>query len=285
MEGRVSLRWFCQGAGTFLIPFAVDLVKPTESKINNLYSEYKLMGILLYVAVNYVLIFVTLKRYASQIAVRACMLGVVFGLGLTLGIQPTSWRIFGWYWSLLSFFHFSEYFSTSIYNLESLTLESFLLSQSVAYYLAAMASCSEFIIEIYFFPGLKNYWYISYFGLLLSIVGEVMRKAAMLTAGKSFNHYIQFEKANDHHLVTHGLYSWSRHPAYVGWFYWSVGTQITLCNPLCSIGFAYTSWKFFKERIEDEEITLLNFFGEEYLEYQKEVPTRLPFISGYKLQY
>ncbi len=49
----------------------------------------------------------------------------------------------------------------------------------------------------------------------------------MLTAGRSFNHYIQTTKADDHILVTNGVYAWSRHPAYVGWFYWSLGTQVS----------------------------------------------------------
>lgn len=64
-------------------------------------------------------------------------------------------------------------------------------------------------------------------GLVLCLTGEFMRKIAMLTAGRSFNHYIQMTKDEDHHLVTHGIYAWSRHPSYVGWFYWSVGTQVT----------------------------------------------------------
>lgn len=44
-----------------------------------------------------------------------------------------------------------------------------------------------------------------------------------------------------------------------------------------------TSWKFFHDRILIEEVTLLNFFGQDYIEYQKKVSTGLPFISGYKL--
>ena len=56
-----------------------------------------------------------------------------------------------------------------------------------------------------------------------------------------------------------------------------------LCNPLCTIAYAYVSWRFFNERIEDEEVTLLNFFGEHYLDYQKRVGTGLPFINGYRM--
>jgi len=55
-----------------------------------------------------------------------------------------------------------------------------------------------------------------------------------------------------------------------------------LHNPICMIAYTIASWIFFKERIIDEEITLLNFFGEDYLLYQKRVPTGLPFIYGYQ---
>lgn len=54
-----------------------------------------------------------------------------------------------------------------------------------------------------------------------------------------------------------------------------------LCNPVCLLAYTYVSWKFFKHRIDDEEITLLNFFGEHYADYQKSVGTGLPFIKGF----
>jgi protein-S-isoprenylcysteine O-methyltransferase Ste14 len=31
----------------------------------------------------------------------------------------------------------------------------------------------------------------------------------------------------DHQLITSGVFSLMRHPSYVGWFYWSVGTQVS----------------------------------------------------------
>ena len=56
-------------------------------------------------------------------------------------------------------------------------------------------------------------------------------------------------------------------------------------NPLCLAAYTYVSWLFFKSRIEDEEIALLNFFGEKYIRYQQEVGTGLPFIKGWLLPY
>lgn len=59
--------------------------------------------------------------------------------------------------------------------------------------------------------------------------------------------------------------------------------QLILQNPLCFCAYALMSWRFFHDRVLMEEITLLNFFGEDYVKYQEKVCTGLPFISGYKI--
>lgn len=126
---------------------------------------------------------------------------------------------------------------------------------------------------------IKTLWII---GSSICLSGEVLRKVAMLTARKSFHHLVQFQQAEDHKLITNGVYRWFRHPAYVGWFYWSIATQIILANPICFILYTIASWLFFRERIHTEEITLLNFFGNEYVQYQQTTKTGLPCIDGYK---
>lgn len=132
------------------------------------------------------------------------------------------------------------------------------------------------------FPtALKEMSWIHMAGIFLCAGGELLRKVAMLTAGSNFDHLIRISRENEHQLVTSGIYGFCRHPSYVGWFYWSVGTQLLLCNPLCIVAYTLVSWKFFHERIFEEEMTLLHFFGEDYEEYQNKVSTGLPFIKGY----
>lgn len=58
---------------------------------------------------------------------------------------------------------------------------------------------------------------------------------------------------------------------------------MVLCNPVCILGYTAVSWRFFRERIEEEELSLLSFFADDYVEYKKRVPTGLPFISGIHL--
>ena len=106
----------------------------------------------------------------------------------------------------------------------------------------------------------------------------------MFTAGKSFDHIIQTERNDDHVLVTWGIFGTMRHPSYVGWYMWSVGTQLVLCNPVCLVAYTIVSWNFFNDRIQYEEYMLINFFGDAYIEYQKKVPTGLPFMKGFLIQ-
>ena len=84
----------------------------------------------------------------------------------------------------------------------------------------------------YSLAELKQITWLSTVGLLMVIFGDCLRKAAMLTAGSNFNHIVQNEKSDTHTLVTSGVYGWFRHPSYVGWFYWSIGTQVpyTMCS-------------------------------------------------------
>jgi len=225
------------------------------------------------------------KDVVYQIAWRALLLGNVFGFAFawSLSVSP-SWKPLGLYFCFLSSFHFTEFLTTALIKPRSLKLDSFLLNHSREYHVAAVASWCEFIIERFLFPEAKVMSYLSYIGLFLCVSGEVTRKLAMFTAGSNFDHTVQNRREENHVLVTHGIYSLCRHPSYVGWFYWSVGTQLVLANPICTVAYAFASWSFFKTRVEEEEITLLNFFQEDYVAYKEKVATGLPFITGFEIE-
>ena len=165
----------------------------------------------------------------SQVTKRSAFLGCVFGTGVLFNIDQQYFylRYLGWYLCALSFFHFSEYIMTAIYNADKLSIDSFLLNHSPEYKIAAIASWVEFLLEFYLFPVVKSQFLFSFVGLCLVIFGEVMRKLAMVTAKSNFTHLIQFTKHEQHTLVTFGIYSWCRHPGYVGWFYWSIGMRFS----------------------------------------------------------
>lgn len=168
-----------------------------------------------------------------QVATIAALLGHVCGIGLLVVLMaPPSWQMFGVYIIVLATFHYSEFLSIAWINPSSLSIDSFILNHSVVYGVAAFSSWIEFVIERQYLPGMKEPSFISYFGITLCICGEVLRKLAMFTAKHNFNHIIQSEKMDNHELIMYGVYKFCRHPSYVGWFYWCIGTQVRISN-LC----------------------------------------------------
>ncbi|XP_064154019.1 protein-S-isoprenylcysteine O-methyltransferase isoform X1 [Anguilla rostrata] len=283
LEGRVSITSFILGFAFMIIPLIVSLGSHIEWVFDYLTGIRGKIAIALYIAVANGFLLLIYKGPLYQVAVRACFLGFTFGCGLLISFGQTTWTHFGWYMSSLSFFHYSEYLVTAIINPRSLSLDSFLLNHSVEYTVAAVSSWVEFTVEKLLIPDLKQLRWLSFVGLLMVLFGEGLRKSAMLTAGSNFNHIVQNEKAQSHVLVTSGVYSCCRHPSYVGWFCWSVGTQVMLCNPVCVLAYALASWRFFRDRIEEEEISLIHFFGDEYVEYKRKVRSGLPFIQGIRV--
>lgn len=176
------------------------------------------------------------------------------------------------------FFHSSEYIlAIAIHGRSNVTFKSFLISKN---YLSAMIlSLLEYFLEIVLFPGLKEHWWISDTGLAMVVIGEIIRKLAIITAGQAFTHLIKVYHEEHHQLITHGVYRFVRHPGYSGFLIWSVGTQIMLCNPISTIAFAIVVWQFFAERIPYEEFFLKQFFGSDYEDYALRVPSGVPFVK------
>jgi protein-S-isoprenylcysteine O-methyltransferase len=226
----------------------------------------------------------------AGIAVRAFCLGGVFVLaavlaGVTL-IYTSSplWRI-PFFMACLSTFHFLEFWTTAAYNTPAAEVHSFLLTANwPAYAIAHVSAMIECLLTNLIFPNrpwapLHSGTLFLLIGLVLAAVGQVVRSAAMIQAGTSFNHNIQYYKAETHTLVTTGIYSTLRHPSYFGFFWWAIGTQLILGNIICLGGYAFVLWNFFNRRIRVEEAWLERFFRGEYAAYRQTVGTRIPFIK------
>lgn len=221
--------------------------------------------------------------FLRQVIASSQFLGAVFAVGLIMACSNNNLTTLGFYMMGMAVFHFSEFHLTAIYNSGTLSFDSFLLNHSIEYGIAAVVSWIEYLVECIIYPDMKAISLFSLVGLILVVGGELMRKVAMITAGSNFTHEVAHRKRYNHELVTTGVYGWVRHPSYVGWFYWSIGTQLLLCNPICTIGYSVASWRFFKERIYYEERMLIAFFGLQYIQYKKTVTTGILGISGYPL--
>lgn len=235
----------------------------------------------------------------GRVACLGSLFGILWGIHVVLASLLLLWRfeklslsevvlVVGnermtllWQWSgyvvVLSTFHLAEFFVTLFYNPSVATSDSFLLNQSPAYTAAALLSWFEFWVRFLFFPGLNN-TSVVWFGVALVVASQILRSIAMMTAGESFNHLIQSSKKENHILITHGIYKYLRHPSYVGFYYWAVGTQMILCNFVHVLLYALAAWHFFNRRIPFEEQSLLLHFPNEYPAYAARTWSGIPFI-------
>jgi isoprenylcysteine carboxyl methyltransferase (ICMT) family protein YpbQ len=114
-----------------------------------------------------------------------------------------------------------------------------------------------------------------YAGLAAVILGTAVRVVGMAQLGALFSGFVAVQKG--HHLVTHGLYRWVRHPIYTGSVLALLGLFLVFRSrlalivvPLYVLG---TLW-----RIHDEEWLLRDAFGGEYARYQARTWRLLPFV-------
>lgn len=195
-------------------------------------------------------------RSLAGIAIRAFFLGGGAALGLLLSAllvyyQSRLWRP-AFFISALGIFHFLEFWTTAQYNTRTAYVSSFLLTNGSRYPQALGFAFFETLITSYFFPA----WQARItspttvaFGVIMIVVGQVVRSLAMMQAGTNFNHQVQSQKNEGHELVTTGVYAYFRHPSYFGFFWWGVGTQVALGNSIGLAGYAFMLWYFFKHRI------------------------------------
>ena len=203
-------------------------------------------------------------RSPGVVAVTAFPLGLVCGLHICLaGYAMLSARVLLAEWSLfviaLCAFHCLEFAWSATFEPDTVTANAFLLNHSRAYHVTLACAVVEFLAGACFFPEWKAQWVVpvAVVGFFLVVAGQAVRTAGMWTAGKNFTHLVAEQKREGHALVRSGLYATLRHPAYfgvwdcvkkgggaclvvagaihassAGWFYWTIGMQLLLVNPL-----------------------------------------------------
>ncbi|KHN77095.1 Protein-S-isoprenylcysteine O-methyltransferase [Toxocara canis] len=251
--------------------------------LTSFFLQHRFSALLLIALFSSLLSLAVYGRQQFWNALQASLLGSVFSLSLLYAIRTdctTTALIFTNYALSMAFFHYSEFIATALTNRRNLNSSSYLLDHSLAYWIAALTSWLEFGVESYAFPSMKLVW-MSRLGIVMVIFGEILRKLAMMHAQGGFTHLVALERRPEHVLVTNGVYGLVRHPGYLGWLVWCVGTQVLLCNPICTLVYAFVAWNFFNDRIYWEEQYLVAFFGSQYLVYQQRVPTGIPFIKGF----
>ena len=215
-------------------------------------------------------------------------LGLAFGASLT-HLAASLWRgEFGLssnyclYLACTVYYHKGEALFVLNYHPREFTWSSYLIYHSKQYFAAFLSSQTEFLLGAIFLPQLKQTANIATLCVFLPcfLFGASIRHLAFYHGKSNFHHLIRYGRDRNHQLVTSGIYSWERHPSYLGFFVLSVSLQAILKNPVNTVAFSFVLKRFFQDRIADEEATLCQFFGENYLAYMKAVPSRLSLLFG-----
>ncbi len=122
----------------------------------------------------------------------------------------------------------------------------------------------------------EPFTFFRYFGLLVMVLGLIIRMIAIWQLGKSFTDHIMIQKEKT--LFKQGLYKFIRHPSYLGEMMIFIGVSLVYAYPLSSwIAFIVPTGAFLY-RIHVEERALVKHYQEHYTTYQKETKKIIPFL-------
>lgn len=180
---------------------------------------------------------------------------------------------------VLCLYHKGEFLMVLQYHPLEVSWHAYLIYHSKAYTAANLIMFAEFFLEVWLVRKYKSLLAVPMLlvGGLLAITGLVIRNVSFHTAKSNFHHLIRYQRDTSHNLITHGIYSLERHPAYLGFFLQTIGLQLLICNPVTLVTHFFALRRFFRDRIEEEEETLQFIFGQQYIQYCKRVNTHLWF--------
>jgi protein-S-isoprenylcysteine O-methyltransferase Ste14 len=117
-------------------------------------------------------------------------------------------------------------------------------------------------------------------GILLLVFGGSLRltsRRALMKAGLSMLGSSRLQVVEGQRLVTIGVYSYIRHPLYLGEIMRNMGVAIVLSS-LYGLVIILIASLFLLFRMEIEERMLIEQFGQEYEDYMKRTKRLIPYI-------
>ena len=127
----------------------------------------------------------------------------------------------------------------------------------------------------YYFP-ISTSHAIKYFGSGLIFTGVLLRGMVISSLGKYFTADVTIRQG--HQLKKDGFYKYLRHPSYSASLLSFIGFGISLNNWVSLIIIVAAILFAFIRRINIEEKTLTEYFGQEYIDYKKNTHRLIPFI-------
>jgi protein-S-isoprenylcysteine O-methyltransferase Ste14 len=112
-------------------------------------------------------------------------------------------------------------------------------------------------------------------GLTLFVVGMTVAFVAVFTLRRFYNSTLVIRE--DHRLITHGIYRYTRHPIYLGVIIAIIGIPVFVSS-LYGLLIMFLLIPIILYRIRMEERLLTEEFGDAYRAYQENTSKLVPFI-------
>jgi protein-S-isoprenylcysteine O-methyltransferase Ste14 len=116
---------------------------------------------------------------------------------------------------------------------------------------------------------------IAYAGVALTFAGVLFAMWARLTLGRNWSARVTLKE--DHELIRSGPYALSRHPIYTGMLLALIGGGVYV-GELRAVFALVFFVAYFWMKLSTEEWFMLQQFGNQYREYQREVKALIPFV-------
>jgi protein-S-isoprenylcysteine O-methyltransferase Ste14 len=113
-------------------------------------------------------------------------------------------------------------------------------------------------------------------GLSLIIGGTAFRLWSIRTLGKFFTATVKTQ--DQQRVIRRGAYAIIRHPSYLGAYLAIIGSAVFLHAFFSAIFSAILMFIIYRYRIDAEETTLVEAFGDEYKEYQLKSARLIPYL-------
>ncbi|MBN2745466.1 MAG: isoprenylcysteine carboxylmethyltransferase family protein [Bacteroidales bacterium] len=162
---------------------------------------------------------------------------------------------------------------------KNLVKVEFVSSDSSLNHIRLLIPLSLLVSYVFFLIGYgsyKNTFLFLSFAFVFIITGLILRWFAVYSLGASFQVKLQIHKQQK--LKTNGVFSFIRHPSYLGSILYYIGLALLMHNYFSLITLAIVPTIVIISRIEKEEKMLLSHFGTEYQTYINKSYRLIPFI-------
>lgn len=124
--------------------------------------------------------------------------------------------------------------------------------------------------------SISTHYIIKYIGLAFIFIGIILRLIIIKSLGDFFTADVTIKQ--NHQLKIDGFYKYLRHPSYAASLLSFIGLGISLNNWVSLLIITFTILKVFLNRIKVEEDALIEFFGQNYINYKKSTKALIPYI-------